>query len=174
MSRMLDAELSCRSRLLRRGFSLWTVPGLGLDYRNTQTPSASCPGGCLRLVTSYESPLSKKKTASCTDTLTNKRLFIVSQQIPSARKSKSKPSRYCRAHGTLFLLREAVYLFLPHDKDLPKQSGNSEHLEESGIGCLRRTDAFLTEERAQSFLTNSVWTPRPSRAADEAGGPGCI
>jgi small GTP-binding protein len=155
------AEIELPVEILRRGFFFVDSPGLGSSItENTQTTERFLPqADAFVLVTSYESPLSEEEDRILHRIrLTNKRLFIVvnKQDTVSAEEQKQALA-FIAERMDRFSFSEKPYIFSLSARQglYAKQSGNSEHLEESGIGSFEaELMRFLTEERAQSFLTN--------------------
>jgi hypothetical protein len=111
------------------------------------------------LVTSYESPLSEEEDRILHRIrLTNKKLFVVvNKQDTVSAEEQRVALAYVAERLERFAFSEVPrILSISARQGLhAKQSGNASQLEESGLGPLEaELLRFLTEDRAQSFLSN--------------------
>jgi small GTP-binding protein len=155
------AEIELPVEILRRGFFFVDSPGLGSSIaENTQTTERFLPqADAFVLVTSFESPLSEEEDRILHRIrLTNKRLFVVvnKKDTVSAEDQRQALSFVAERLARLsFSEAPSVFSLSARQGLQAKLSGNKDHLEESGLGLFEDDLLrFLTEERAQSFLSN--------------------
>ena len=155
------AEIELPVEVLRRGFFFVDSPGLGSSIaENTQTTERFLPqADAFVLVTSYESPLSEEEDRILHRIrLTNKRLFVVvNKQDTVSVEERREALAFVAERLDRFSFSETPRVFsLSARQGLhAKQSGDRDLLDESGLGSFEaELLRFLTEERAQSFLSN--------------------
>jgi small GTP-binding protein len=155
------AEIELPVEILRRGFFFVDSPGLGSSIaENTQTTERFLPqADAFVLVTSYESPLSEEEDRILHRIrLTNKKLFVVINKQDTVNAEDQKVALAFVAER----LERFSFSDVPRILSISarqglhaKQSGNANELEESGLGPLEaELLRFLTEDRAQSFLSS--------------------
>ena len=155
------AEIELPVEILRRGLFFVDSPGLGSSItESTETTERFLPqADAFVLVTSYESPLSEEEDRILHRIrLTNKRLFVVvnKQDTVSAEEQKEAIA-FVAERMQRFSFSETLLVFsLSARQGLhAKQSGDEGLLEESGLGSFEaELMRFLTEERAQAFLSS--------------------
>lgn len=155
------AEIELPVEILRRGFFFVDSPGLGSSIpENTRTTEQFLPeADAFVLVTSYESPLSEEEDRILHRIrLTNKRLFVVlNKQDTVTAEERSQALKFVSERLEHFSFSETPRIFSISAREAldAKQSGNEDRLKESGLRSLEEELLrFLTEERAQSFLSN--------------------
>ncbi len=155
------AEIELPVEMLRRGFFFVDSPGLGSSIpENTQTTEQFLPeADAFVLVTSYESPLSEEEDRILHRIrLTNKRLFVVlNKQDTVTAEERSQAFKFVSERLERFSFSETPRIFSISAREAldAKQSENEDSLKESGLRSLEEELLrFLTEERAQSFLSN--------------------
>jgi GTP-binding protein EngB required for normal cell division len=155
------AEIELPVEILRRGFFFVDSPGLGSSIaENTQTTENFLPqADAFILVTSYESPLSEEEDRILQRIrFTNKKLFVVVNKQDTVSKEEQKEALAFIAErlGRL-ALSEAPRIFSVSARQglQAKQSGDCDLLDKSGLESFEaELLRFLTEERAQSLLSN--------------------
>lgn len=155
------AEIQLPVEILRRGLFFVDSPGLGSSIvENTQTTERFLPqADAFVLVTSYESPLSEEEDRILHRIrFTNKRLFVVVNKQDTVSEGERKDAlAFVQERLDRFSFSEKPRIFsLSARQGLDsKQSGEENELEGSGLlGFETELIRFLTEERAQSFLSN--------------------
>ncbi len=155
------AEIELPVEILRRGLFFVDSPGLGSSIaENSQTTERFLPqADAFVLVTSYESPLSEEEDRILHRIrLTNKRLFIVvNKQDTVSAEERREALAFVAERTDRFSFSEKPRIFSLSARQglLAKLSKNNNQLEESGLESLEaELLRFLTEERAQSFLSN--------------------
>jgi small GTP-binding protein len=155
------AEIELPVEILRRGFFFVDSPGLGSSIaENTQTTERFLPqADAFVLVTSFESPLSEEEDRILHRIRqTNKRLFVVvnKRDTVSAEDQRQALSFVAERLARLsFSETPSVFSLSARQGLQAKLSGNKDHPDESGLGPFEaELLRFLTEERAQSFLSN--------------------
>ena len=155
------AEIELPVEILRRGFFFVDSPGLGSSIpENTETTEQFLPeADAFVLVTSYESPLSEEEDRILHRIrLTNKRLFVVlNKQDTVTAEERSQAFKFVSERLEHFSFSETPRIFSISAREAldAKQSENEDRLKESGLRSLEEELLrFLTEERAQSFLSN--------------------
>jgi small GTP-binding protein len=155
------AEIELPVEILRRGFFFVDSPGLGSSItENTQTTERFLPqADAFVLVTSYESPLSEEEDRILHRIrLTNKKLFVVvNKQDTVSVEERREALAFVVERLQRFSFSETprVYSLSARQGLHAKQSGDRDLLDESGLGSFEaELLRFLTEERAQSFLSN--------------------
>ena len=155
------AEIELPVEILRRGFFFVDSPGLGSSItENTRTTEQFLPeADAFVLVTSYESPLSEEEDRILHRIrLTNKRLFVVlNKQDTVTAEERSQAFKFVSERLEHFSFSEIPRIFSISAREAldAKQSENEDRLKESGLRSLEEELLrFLTEERAQSFLSN--------------------
>jgi small GTP-binding protein len=155
------AEIELPVEILRRGLFFVDSPGLGSSItENAQTTERFLPqADAFVLVTSYESPLSEEEDRILHRIrLTNKKLFVViNKQDTVSAEERKEALGFVAERLQRFSFSEASLVFsLSARQGLrAKQSGDRSQLEESGLGAFEaELMRFLTEERAQAFLSN--------------------
>ena len=147
--------------ILRRGLFFVDSPGLGSSItENTQTTEHFLPqADAFVLVTSYESPLSEEEDRILNRIrLTNKRLFVVvNKQDTVSAEEQRQAIAFVAERLKPFSFSKPPHIFSISARQglHAKQSGDKDQLEESGLGSFEaELLRFLTEERAQFFLSN--------------------
>ena len=155
------AEIELPVEILRRGLFFVDSPGLGSSIaENTQTTERFMPqADAFVLVTSYESPLSEEEDRILHRIqFTNKRLFVVVNKQDTVSEGERKDAlAFVQERLDRFSFSEKPRIFsLSARQGLDsKQSGNADQLEQSGLREFEtELIRFLTEERAESFLSN--------------------
>jgi GTP-binding protein EngB required for normal cell division len=155
------AEIELPVEILRRGLFFVDSPGLGSSIaENTQTTERFLPqADAFVLVTSYESPLSEEEDRILHRIrFTNKRLFVVVNKQDTVSEGERKDAlAFVQERLDRFSFSEKPRIFsLSARQGLDsKQSGNADQLEQSGLREFEtELIRFLTEERAESFLSN--------------------
>jgi small GTP-binding protein len=155
------AEIELPVEILRRGFFFVDSPGLGSSIaENTQTTERFLPeADAFVLVTSYDSPLSEEEDRILHRIrITNKRLFVVvnKQDTASAEDQKQALAFVAeRLERFSFSEEPLVFSLSARQALLAKQAGDQKGMEESGMASFEgELLRFLTEERAQAFLSN--------------------
>jgi small GTP-binding protein len=155
------AEIELPVEILRRGLFFVDSPGLGSSIaENTQTTERFLPqADAFVLVTSYESPLSEEEDRILHRIRqTNKRLFVVvnKQDTVSSEDQKQALDFVAERLGRLsFSETPSIFSLSARQGLQARLSGNKDDLEQSGLGSFEEElMRFLTEERAQSFLSN--------------------
>ena len=161
MKHIAYAEIELPVEILRRGFFFVDSPGLGSAIsENTQTTEQFLPeADAFILVTSYESPLSEEEDRILHRIrLANKRLFVVlNKQDTVTSDEREQALRFVAERLEHFSFSEAPRIFsISARKALKaKQSESEDGLKDSEIQSFEEELLrFLTEERAQSFLSN--------------------
>lgn len=155
------AEIELPVEILRRGFFFVDSPGLGSSIaENTATTERFLPqADAFLLVTSFESPLSEEEDRILHRIRqTNKRLFIViNKQDTATAEEREEVLKFVseRLERFSFSATPRILSISARQGLEAKLHGNGDHLEESGIRSLEEELLrFLTEERADSFLSN--------------------
>jgi GTP-binding protein EngB required for normal cell division len=155
------AEIELPVEILRRGFFFVDSPGLGSSIpENTRTTEQFMPeADAFILVTSYESPLSEEEDRILHRIrLTNKKLFIaLNKQDTVTAEERQQALNFVEERLERFSFLETPHIFSISAREAleAKESGSEDHLTTSGLPALENELLrFLTEERAQSFLTN--------------------
>jgi GTP-binding protein EngB required for normal cell division len=155
------AEIQLPVELLRRGFFFVDSPGLGSPIiENTLTTERFLPeADAFILVTSYESPLSEEEDRILQRIRnTNKKLFVViNKQDTIDAADRDEALAFVGDRLKQFSLAEPPLVFSISARQAleAKQSRSADQLKASGIEELEtELMRFLTEERAQSFLSN--------------------
>lgn len=155
------AEIQLQVEILRRGFFFVDTPGLGSTIiENTLTTERFVPqADAFILVTSYESPLSEEEDRILQRIRnTNKRLFVILNKQDTVRpEERNDVLEFVagRLNETLGANVPDIYSISARQALEAKRSGDSGQYENSGLQPFEtELLRFLTEDRAQSFLTN--------------------
>lgn len=174
------AEIELPVEILRRGFFFVDSPGLGSSIaENTQTTERFLPeADAFVLVTSYDSPLSEEEDRILHRIrITNKRLFVVvNKQDTVSAGDRQQALAFVAEQLKRFSFSETPLVFSLSARQalLAKQADGQMGMEESGLPSLEaELLRFLTEERAQAFLSNLyartlTLVARQSRPENEA------
>jgi GTP-binding protein EngB required for normal cell division len=175
------AEIELPVEILRRGLFFVDSPGLGSSItENTKTTERFLPqADAFVLVTSHDGPLSEEEDRILHRIrLTNKKLFIVVNKKDTVGAEERREVLAFIAERLMRLSFSGVprvFSVSARQALSAKQAGDKDRLEESG---LRSFEAellrFLTEERAQFFLSNMYgqatdFLERRSRSENQAG-----
>ncbi|MGA2674202.1 MAG: dynamin family protein [Terracidiphilus sp.] len=175
-------EIELPVEILRRGFFFVDSPGLGSSIsENTETTERFLPqADAFVLVTSYESPLSEEEDRILHRIrLTNKRLFVViNKQDTVSAAQRGEVIKFVMDRLERFSFSEVPRIFsISARQGLgAKLSQKGDQLEESGLRIFEEELLrFLTEDRAQSFLSNTygrttALLAERSRSASQAAG----
>jgi small GTP-binding protein len=156
------AEIELPVEILRRGFFFVDSPGLGSAIsENTETTERFLPqADAFVLVTSYESPLSEEEDRILHRIrLTNKRLFVViNKQDTVSPEQQGEVLKFIADRLERFSFSETPRVFSVSARQGldARLTRKDDQVEESGLRLFEEELLrFLTEERAQSFLSNT-------------------
>lgn len=155
------AEIELPVEILRRGLFFVDSPGLGSSImENTQTTEKFLPeADAFILVTSYDSPLSEEEDRILHRIrFTNKRLFVVVNKQDTVRaEERTQALAFVAERLKRFSFSQAPQVFSLSAREAlqAKLAKDRSRMEGSGIVALENELLrFLTEERAQAFLTS--------------------
>lgn len=155
------AEIELPVELLRRGFFFIDTPGLGSPIiENTLTTERFLPeADAFVLVTSYESPLSEEEDRILNRIRsTNKKIFVViNKQDAVSAEERTEALNFLQERLAQFSFTQTPQVFSVS----ARQALEAKLTRQDGLAAssgLRPLEAelfrFLTEERAQAFLSN--------------------
>lgn len=155
------AQIELPVEILRRGFFFVDTPGLGSPIvENTLTTERFLPeADAFVLVTSFESPLTDDEDRILHRIRnTNKKIYIVvNKQDTVDAKEREEAIQFVRGRLETYGFRELPLIFGVSAREAleAKLSRQEERLEKSGLPAFEQElNRFLTEDRAQAFLTN--------------------
>lgn len=155
------AEIELPVEILRRGFFFVDSPGLGSSIaENTQTTERFLPeADAFVLVTSYDSPLSEEEDRILQRIrITNKRLFVVvNKQDTVSAAEREQALVFVAEQLKRFSFSETPLVFSLSARQalMAKQADDHAGMATSGLAPFEaELLRFLTEERAQAFLSN--------------------
>jgi small GTP-binding protein len=161
IKKLAYAEIELPVELLRRGFFFVDTPGLGSPIiENTLTTERFLPeADAFLLVTSYESPLSEEEDRILNRIRhTNKKIFfVINKQDTVSTEEKTEALNFLeeRLERFAFALPPQVFSVSARQALEAKLKGQDNLATISGLPRLEaELFRFLTEERAQAFLSN--------------------
>ncbi len=171
------AQIELPVEILRRGFFFVDSPGLGSSIvENTETTERFLPeADAFVLVTSYESPFSEEEDRILHRIrVTNKRLFVVLNKqdtVPNEDRKQALTFVEDRLKRFSFSDKPQIFSLSAREALKAKLRADKAALDASGLAAFEdMLLRFLTEERAQAFLTN-LYSRTATLLARRAGQP---
>lgn len=161
VKKLAYAEIQLRVELLRRGLFFVDSPGIGSSIiENSLTTERFMPqADAFVLVTSYDSPLSEEEDRILRRIhATDKKLYIlVNKQDTVTDEERTQVLDFVKSRLEHYSFREKPQIFSVSARQALEavKTKNRSGIEESGMHAFEEALlAFLTQERAQSFLAN--------------------